>query len=75
MALPTGSIVVPFWDLPFWILKMNHKKELQRSLWARTHGLRLLGPKTIFVKGSWTLLSLWVRVVRLLVFGRVRRVL
>ena len=32
--IPIGSFVVPFWDMPYRILHMNHKKELLRSLWV-----------------------------------------
>ena len=33
--LPIGSIVVPFWGLPYRILQMNPKKELLWSLWVK----------------------------------------
>ena len=32
IALPIGSLVVPFWDR---ILNINHKKELLRGLWVQ----------------------------------------
>ena len=32
LQLPRGSIVVPFWDIPYRILYMNPKKELLWSL-------------------------------------------
>ena len=32
-----GSLVVPFWGLPYRILNINHKKELPRSLWVCIH--------------------------------------
>ena len=31
-SLPIGSIVVPFWALPYRILNIDHKKELLWSL-------------------------------------------
>ena len=33
-GLPIGCLVVPFWDYPYRILNVNHKKELLRSLWV-----------------------------------------
>ena len=45
-ALPIGSLVVPFWGLPYRILNVNHKKELLRGLWvlATSEGRNNSGP-------------------------------
>ena len=42
-GVPIGSLVVPFWGLPYRLLDICHKKELLRSLWiVRAQGFRLL---------------------------------
>ena len=33
-GVPIGSMVVPYWGLPYRILNINHKKELLWSLWV-----------------------------------------
>ena len=68
-----GSIVVPFWGLPFRIVNINHKEELLWSLWVsvnyvpndvwtRVDGFRSLGSRArasiyFYPTGSWVLVS------------------
>ena len=45
-ASDIGSLVVPFWGLPYRILNVNHKRELLRGLWvlATSEGRKNSGP-------------------------------
>ena len=59
MNLPLGSIVVPFLGLPCRILKINHKKELQWSLWVRLRTFGSCGSFGLRVSGSLGELLIW----------------